>query len=108
MKKPTLQQRIRAKRRSQTMIVGVVGYTPETWAEVKATASDPHCFDDSFEKWHAAAVAARRSFLRSGVRAIEYQVVPAVFAEWCAQHQQENNANSRAEFVSEMLSAACG
>ncbi len=108
MRKPTLQQRIRAKRRSQTLIVGVVGYTAETWAEVKATASDPHCFEESFEKWHEAAVAARRSFLRSGVRAIEHRIDPAVFAEWCARHRQENNANSRAEFVSEKLGEACG
>ena len=108
MRKPTLQQRIRAKSRSQAMLVGVVGYTAETWAQMKATASDPQCFEDSFEQWHATAVAARRSFLRSGVRAIEYQIDPAAFADWCAQHRRENNANSRAEFVSETLSAAQG
>jgi hypothetical protein len=108
MRKPTLQQRIRAKSRSQAMLVGVVGYTAETWAQMKATASDPQCFEDSFEKWHATAVAARRSFLRSGVRAVECRIDPTVFAEWCVQHRRENNANSRAEFVSETLSAAQG
>jgi hypothetical protein len=90
------------------MLVGVVGYTAETWAQMKATASDPQCFEDSFEQWHATAVAARRSFLRSGVRAVECRIDPTVFAEWCAQHRRENNANSRAEFVSETLSAAQG
>lgn len=90
------------------MIVAVVGYTAETWEQVKATAADPHCFDDSFKKWHEGAVAARREFLRSGVKAIECQLIPEEFAAWCAANEQENNSVARAEFVAEHLRAACG
>ncbi len=108
MRRSTLTHRLHAKKRHQAMIVGVVGYTAETWAQVKATATDPQCFENSFEQWHKAAVAARREFLRSGVKAIEYQIDPAIFAAWCAQHQQENNATARAEFVSEKLGEAYG
>ncbi len=97
---------LRAKHRKQAMIVGVVGYTADTWAEVKATATDPQCFEDSFEKWKDVALAARREFQRSGVQAVEYQIDPQVFADWCAQHQQQNDSKARAEFVSEKLSAA--
>ncbi len=106
MRQAALSRRLRAKKRSQALIIGVVGYTAQTWAQVKATATDPHCFEDSFEKWKALAFAARREFQRSGVRAVEYQIEPDVFAAWCLQHQQENNATARAEFVSEKLSAA--
>ncbi len=106
MRKPTLSQRLKAKKRSQAMIVGLTWYTDETWAEVKFSASDPECFEESFEKWKAMAISARREFQRSGVRAIECQIVPAEFAEWCVQNSQENNATSRAEFVSVKLSAA--
>lgn len=106
MRKPTLQQRILAKKRSQAMIIGLTWYTEETWAQVKATATDPACFEDSFEKWKAVAVAARREFQRSGVRALECLIVPDELAAWCAQHGQENNSTSRAEFVSEVLTAA--
>ncbi|HAF45182.1 MAG: hypothetical protein A2100_02355 [Sideroxydans sp. GWF2_59_14] len=106
MKKITLQRRLKAKTRSQTMIIGVTWYTEETWAQVKATATDPECFEDSFEKWKAVAIAARRNFQRSGVRALECLIVPAEFSAWCAQHGQENNSTSRAEFVSEVLTAA--
>ena len=88
------------------MIIGVTWYTEETWAQVKASATDPECFEDSFEKWKAVAIAARREFQRSGVRALEYQIIPQEFSAWCALHGQENNSTSRAEFVSERLSAA--
>ena len=106
MRKPTLYQSLKAKKRSQALIIGVTWYTAETWEEVKATATDPECFEDSFPKWEAVAVAARRQFQRSGVRALECQIVPADFFAWCARHEQENNATARAEYVSEVLSAA--
>ncbi|UCV15504.1 hypothetical protein [Quatrionicoccus australiensis] len=106
MRKPTLYQSLKAKRRSQSLVIGVTWYTEETWARVKATATDPDCFEDSFAKWKAMAVAARRNFQRSGVLALECQIVPEEFSAWCLANNQENNSTSRAEFVSEKLSAA--
>lgn len=106
MRKPTLYQSLRAKNRTQSMVIGVTWYTEETWGQVKATAVDPESFEDSFAKWKAMAVAARREFQRSGVLALECQIVPEEFFAWCAQHEQENNSASRAEYVSEKLSAA--
>ncbi len=104
-KRAVMFRSLRAKHRQQAMIVGVVGYTAETWAQVKATATDPQCFEASFEKWKDVAVAARREFQRGGVQAVEYQIEPQVFADWCLQHQQQNDSKARAEFVSEKLSA---
>lgn len=106
MKKPTLSQRLKAKKRSQAMIIALTWYTEETWAQVKATATDPACFEDSFENWKAAAIKAQREFLRSGVRAIECQIVPAEFFSWCEKNQQENNSAARAEYVAETLTTA--
>ena len=88
MKKPTLYQSIKAKRRTQSLVIGVTWYTAETWAQVKATA-----------------VTARRNFQRSGVLALEYQIVPEEFFAWCAQNGQDNNSAARGEYVSERLSA---
>lgn len=105
MRKPTLYQSLKAKKRSQSMVVGVTWYTEETWAQVKATAVDPDCFEASFAEWKAMAVAARRQFQRSGVLALEYKIVPEEFAAWCAENGQENNSTARAEYVSERLSA---
>jgi hypothetical protein len=106
MKRSTLQRRLKAKTRSQTMIIGLTWYTEETWALVKATATDPECFEDSFEKWKAAAIAARREFQRSGVRALECLIVPEELSAWCARHGQKNDSTARAEFVSEKLTEA--
>lgn len=106
MRKPTLSQRLKAKKRSQAMIIGVTWYTAETWARVKAAATDPECFEDSFEKWKAMATAARREFQRSGVRAVECLIEPEELLAWCAANGQENNSASRGEFVSEKLTAA--
>ncbi len=105
MRQPPLLQRLRAKKRSQSLLIGVTWYTEESWAQVKATASDPECFEDTFIKWKAMAVSTRREFQRSGVRAVEYNINPQELAAWCALNSQENNATSRAEFVSEKLSA---
>ena len=106
MRKPTLYQSIKAKRRSQSMVIGLTWYTADTWAQVKATATDPECFEESFDKWKAMAVAARRNFQRSGVLALECQIIPDEFAAWCTQNEQVNNATARAEYVSEKLGAA--
>lgn len=106
MKKPSLLQRLRAKKRSLALMIGVTWYTEETWIQVKATASDPECFEESFEKWKRMAVSARREFQRSGVRAVECQIIPEEFFAWCSQNNQENNSTSRAEFVSVKLNAA--
>jgi hypothetical protein len=105
MRQPPILQRLRAKKRNQSLVIGLTWYTEETWAEVKATATDPECFEETFPKWKAMAVSARREFQRSGVRAMECKIVPQEFFAWCAQHNQENNSTSRAEFVSEKLSA---
>ncbi|MDD4912849.1 MAG: hypothetical protein PHP57_11190 [Sideroxydans sp.] len=105
MRISTLHQRLRAKNRNQAMVIGVTWYNEATWAEVKATATDPQCFEQTFEKWKAVAVKARREFQRSGVRAIECHIVPQELFAWCELHGQDNNSTSRAEFVSAKLTA---
>ena len=104
MRKPSLLQRLRAKKRNKAMVIAVTWYTEETWAQVKATASDPDCFEKSFPEWKSMAVATLREFLRSGVSAIECLIEPEEFFEWCRVNDKQNIAASRAEFVSEKLS----
>lgn len=106
MRQPPILQRLKAKKRSQTLLVGLAWYTDENWGQVKASASDPEVFEDSFQEWKAMAISARREFQRAGVRAIEFHIIPREFSAWCTLNNRENNAQSRAEFVSESLSAA--
>lgn len=106
MRKPSLLERLRAKKRSQSILVGVAWYTEETWAQVKADASDPERFEESFPEWKAMANSAVRELHRSGVTAVEFHIIPQEFFAWCALNSKVNNAASRAEFVSNMLRAA--
>jgi hypothetical protein len=108
MRKIPLLTRLRAKRRNQSMLVGITWYTEESWAQVKALAVDPERFEDSFIAWEAIANTARRDLQRAGVRAVEFQIIPQQLFEWCATNNKENNAGSRAEFVSEKLSLGSG
>lgn len=87
------------------MLVGITWYTAETWAQVKASATDPERFENSFPEWEAMAVSARRDLQRAGVRAVECQIIPQELFDWCALHGKINNAEARAEFVSEKMRA---
>jgi len=106
MRKPSLLERLRAKKRNRAIMVGVTWYTGKTWTQVKASAADPELFEESFPQWEAMAVSALREFLRSGVQAVKCQIIPEEFFAWCALNRKVNNAESRAEFVSEKLQAA--
>jgi hypothetical protein len=105
MRQPPLLQRLRAKKRTQALLIGVTWYTKDSWAQIKATAIDPDCFETSYEKWKTMAVKAQREFLRSGVHAIQCHLIPEDFFAWCSLNNQENSATSRAEFVSVTLQA---
>ena len=96
-------QRLRAKKRNKALVIAMTWYTEETWAQVKSTAVDPECFENSFPEWKSMAVKALRELLRSGVRAIECQIEPEEFFEWCSVNEQQNISASRAEFVSQKL-----
>ena len=85
------------------MLAGITWYNAETWAQVKASATDPERFENSFPEWEAVAIKARRELQRSGVRAVEWQIIPQEFLDWCALNGKINNAAARAEFVAEQL-----
>lgn len=106
MRKPTLLERLRAKKRNRAVMVGVTWYSENSWAQVKATAADPECFEETFSEWEAMAVTALREFLRSGVQAVKCHINPDEFFAWCSLGNKINNAAARAEFVSAKLSTA--
>lgn len=106
MRKPSLLERLRAKKRNRAVMVGVTWYNEESWAQVKAAAADPELFEETFAEWESMAVSALREFLRSGVQAIKCPINPEEYLAWCALNNKLNNAEARAEFVSVTLNAA--
>ena len=103
MKKPNLLERLRAKKKTQSTVVGVTWYTEENWNKVKAAATDSERFEETYAKWSAMAREAIADLKKAGVNAVKVLVIPNELLPWCLAHNKPNNAASQAEFVSEKL-----
>jgi methylthioribose-1-phosphate isomerase len=103
MKKPSLLERLRAKKKTKSTVVGVTWYTEENWNKVKAAATDPERFEETYAEWSGMAIEAVADLKKTGVNAVKVLVIQNEFLPWCLAHNKPNNAASRAEFVSEKL-----
>jgi hypothetical protein len=103
MKKPSLLERLRAKKKTQSTVVGVTWYMEENWNKVKVAATDPERFEETYSEWSAMAIEAVAELKKTGVNAVKVLVISTEFLPWCMTHNKPNNAASRAEFVSEKL-----
>jgi hypothetical protein len=103
MKKPSLMDRLRAKNKARSSVVGVTWYTEEDWSKVKAAATDPERFEETYSEWKAMAIEAVADLKKAGVNTVRYFVLPNELLPWCLLHKKPNNAASRAEFVAEKL-----
>lgn len=101
MKKPSLIERLRAKNKARSTVVGVAWYTEENWGKVKAAAADPERFEETYAQWHAIAIEVVAELKKAGVNAVQFFVLPSELLAWCLIHNKPNNAASRAEFVAE-------
>jgi hypothetical protein len=103
MKKPSLTERLRAKKKARSSVMGVTWYTEENWSKVKAAATDPDRFEETYAEWNAMAIEAVADLKRAGVNAVKFLVMSGELLPWCLVHNKPNNAASRAEFVAEKL-----
>ena len=103
MKKPSLMERLRAKKQARSSVVGVTWYTEENWGRVKAAATDPERFEETYPEWNAMAVEAVADLKKTGVNTVKFFINSEELLSWCLLHDKPNNAASRAEFVSEGL-----
>ena len=100
MRKPNLLERLRAKKRQAPRPALALGWYDEVdWAMVKATALDPHRFENSFAEWHAMASQTLANLNRSGTPATPVRVVAAELLAWCRANRRQNDAASRAAYV---------
>jgi hypothetical protein len=100
MKKPPLLERLRAKKAQRREVhVSVVWYTPDEWARVKESASDPQVFEDTFAEWEAMA-ENELATVRKGIgEPIKVFVRADELLPWCLAHGRPNDAAARTEFV---------
>ena len=103
MRKPSLLERLRAKKSARSTVLGVAWYTEEDWGKVKAVATDPERFEETYTEWSAMAIGAVKDLQKAGANAVKVFIKPSELLPWCLVHNKPNNAESRAEFVSERL-----
>jgi hypothetical protein len=100
MKKPSLLERLRAKKAPrQDVIACVVWYTSEEWVRVKASASDPEVFENTFSEWEAMAEEALVSVRKAVANPLKVFVCADELLPWCLAFGKENNAAGRSEFA---------
>lgn len=104
MKKPSLIERLRAKRAPrEDSVLGVAWYTEEQWARVKSSAADPENLEPTFSEWVKMAEEALRE-IRRGVRnPIKIQIDAGELVAWCLVHGKASDSSARAEFTSHKM-----
>ena len=104
MKKWPLQDDGRKKRQGYSdAVVGVGWYAPEDWARVRATATDPESFEDSFVEWEACATGGLAVIRKGYPNATKVMVCANHFLAWCLFEKKVNNSSSRSEYVAHLL-----
>jgi hypothetical protein len=79
--------------------VAFAWYTPETWAELRATADDPEALDESYEAWLASAEDALQSLQSRGVPAKRFPLDVAAAAAWSRKEGRRFDSAARAAYV---------
>ena len=96
-------ERLRAKKEAQSTVLGVTWYTEENWSRVKTAATDPERFENTYAEWSAMAVEALADIKKTGMKTVKFYVNADDLLAWCLVRNKPNDAESRAEFVSEGL-----
>ena len=79
--------------------VAFAWYTPETFAELKATADDPEALDDSFEDWLTSAEETLHSLQARGIAAERFSLDVGAAAAWAKERGEPFNSSARAAYV---------
>ena len=102
--KNSLPTWLKPKQSSAKQPVAVGWYDLENWTKVKAAASDPDRFEDSYQDWTDMAEKALKDLIGVGIVADKFYIDSEDLLSWCLAHDKQNNAAARAEFVSQMFS----
>lgn len=92
--------RKRAAQRKPMPVVHIAWYAEgQEWARVKASATDPERFEDTYQEWSAMIEETLIRARTAGAAPVKVPVQADELLRWCRQHGKENNAAARAEFV---------
>ena len=94
--------RLRRKMQQRTITVGVTWYSEDQWSLVRAAATDPERFEETYAEWVAMAEEAMQNLVAAGVVAERVHIVASDLLAWCLAHGKKNDAAARAEYVSQV------
>ena len=94
----------RPKQQTRQVQIGVTWYTADQWRLVKAASADADRFEETYEDWVAMAEEATKNMLSTGIITERVYVIASELLAWCLAHGKANDAASRSEFVSQVLS----
>lgn len=85
--------------------IGVAWYeSEEEWANVRAFAADPGRLEETYQEWLAVAEKALEDIAAAGVVPEKVALDARRLKEWCGSNGRENDASTRAELASRLLS----
>jgi len=85
--------------------IGVAWYeSEEEWVKVRASASDPDRLEETYQEWLSVAEKALKDIAAAGVVPEKVALDAETLKEWCRNNEKENDANTRAELASRLLS----
>lgn len=106
MNKESLWKRLQKKKKQQSMqnvALGVCWYSERDWSLVKLTAVDPERFEDTYQDWLKMAEEALKEMGTANIAPERVLIHAEEFAQWRLAKNRPNDADARAEFVSEKL-----
>lgn len=103
-KKPSLMERLRAKKLAKTKPeFAVVWYENEAeWAKVKAIATDAETLQNSYDQWRAIVETSLSQYLQVGMALKKISVKADELAQYCQAENIPCNNQARAQFVTKL------
>jgi hypothetical protein len=101
--------RRKSRRRSRAaagrVIIGIAWYDAEQWAKLKLSA-DPQSMDPTYEHWRRGAEDLEDKLRQLGMAAQRVPIDADVLVAWCRTQRKAIDANSRVEYVNEIIRGA--
>ncbi len=83
--------------------IGVAWYREDQWQLLRATASDPEIIEETYQEWLGIAWESMERLKEQGLDPVRVDFDVHEFNAWCNRHKRNPNAESRSEYVTELL-----
>lgn len=84
--------------------LGIAWYDdPESFFEMKAYASDPEIWEDTYEEWLIAAKEREQEINKAGIVPVHVNITVNGLKSFCEKENAEPDAKTRAQYVAYLL-----